>query len=172
MNTNPTLAAISAVNGLSSTLRNLDSATVLLDRLESVIPSTRAQRAPTVKVVGVRVITNTLPGNEGIPVQVTAKTGDNGQYDSRITFHPKQGFNCTCPDLQQRRLACKHVAALAVTCRKRFWAISDLISADVASLKPRVEIIERTYRELSVQVQGVASEASDSLASSLKALES
>lgn len=169
MITNPILAANAAVDVLTNTLRNLDSATVLLDRLESVIPSTRAQRAPSVKVVAVRISTVALP-TEGIPVQVTAKTGDTGQYNSRITFHPKQGFNCSCPDLQQRKMACKHVAALAVECRKRFWAISDLITADVDSLKSQVEAIESTYRNLSVQVLEIESKASDALGDALKIL--
>ncbi len=156
--------ASAALSGLSKTLNNLNEANALLDRLEKAVPSSRAQRAPNVPVSNVKLTTSTLPDGSGVPTAVTATTGDGG-YKTRIVFQPKQGFNCTCPDLQKRRAACKHVAALAVECRKRFWAIMDLIEGDVERYSIHLVDLESAADKLSKN-------AVQSLASSLKALES
>lgn len=161
----PIQSASIAIGNLTKTLTNTKTATNLLDRLESVIPASRSQRAPTVKVSTIRIVTAKLADGSGIPVVVTAKTGDMGQYDTRITFHPKQGFHCTCPDLQQRRAACKHVAALATETRKRFWAIMDLIEADAERMSIRLADLESS-------VNAMVSQARNVLADSLRALES
>ena len=164
MNTNPLLSASVAIRGLTQTLRNLQDAVDLLDRLEKAVPSSRAQRAPNVSVSNVSLTTQMLPDGSGVPGVATATTGEKG-YKTRITFQPKQGFNCTCPDLQNRKMACKHVAALAVACRKRFWAITDLIENDVERFSIQIVELENVAEKLSV-------ETLSSLGSSLKALES
>lgn len=156
--------AAAALSGLSKTLNNLNEANSLLDRLEKAVPASRAQRAPNVPVSNVKLTTITLPDGSGVPTVVTATTGDGG-YKTRIMFQPKQGFNCTCPDLQNRRAACKHVAALAVECRKRFWSIMGVIENDVERLSIQLVELESTADRLSKT-------AVQSLASSLKALES
>lgn len=158
----PIRSAETAIAGMRQTLSNLQVANSLLDRLESAVPSSRAQRAPDVPVSKVEITTQTLPDGSGVPVSVTATTG-SGEYRTRITFQPKQGFHCTCPDLQKRRAACKHVAALAVICRKRFWAISELIETDVNTFTERLVALESAAERLS-------SESLRSLGSSLTAL--
>lgn len=164
MNMNPLQSAATAIRGLSKTLGNLQTANELLDRLERAVPSSRAQRAPNVVVSDVKINSQLLPDGSGVPVTATAVTGSGG-YKTRITFQPKQGFNCTCPDLQQRRAACKHVAALAVECRRRFWAIADLIEGDVERFSIQLADMESSAERLSA-------ESLRSLGDSLKALES
>jgi hypothetical protein len=137
---NPLQAASDNLENLSATMRNLDAANTLLDRLDAAVPQSRAQRAPSVKVSKVQIKTTYLPNNGGgIPVVATGITGEKN-YATRITFHPKQGFHCTCPDSMQRKVACKHVAALAVECRKRFWAIYGILEEDVERLS--IQIVE------------------------------
>jgi hypothetical protein len=157
--------ASAVVANLTETLRNVEALNPLLDRLDHAIPSSRAQRAPNVKVNTVAIKTTVLPNGSGTPTQVSAKTGDQGQYDTRINLSPKQGFHCTCPDLQQRRLACKHVAALAVETRKRFWAIQGVIEGDVERLSIQLTELESAVDTLTSHAQGA-------LESTLKALES
>lgn len=162
MNANPLQSAATTIQGLSKTLGNLQSANELLNRLERAVPSSRAQRAPNVIVSDVKINAELLPDGSGVPVFATAMTGSGG-YKTRITFRPKQGFNCTCPDLQQRRAACKHVAALAVECRKRFWAIADLIEGDVERFSIQIADLESSAERLSA-------ESFRALGDSLKAL--
>lgn len=164
MNPNPLQPAATVLQGLSKTLGNLQTANVLLDRLEKSVSISRACRAPDVHVSGTVIESQTLPDGSGVPLRATAVTGTNG-YKTRIVFQPKQGFNCTCPDLQQRRAACKHVAALAVECRKRFWAVMDLMEADA-------ERIAIQITELEAAANSLASKANSALDSSLRALES
>jgi len=79
-----------------------------LRALAGVTDPARAVRAATVTVESVKLSLNgaTLNG-------VTARTGEGGKYATRITLGPRRGFHCTCPDCTQRKVACKHVAALA-----------------------------------------------------------
>lgn len=164
MATDPIQSASMAITRLSRTLNNLVAANALLDRLESQVMSSRAQRAPKVRVSDVRITTQTLPDGSGIAVQATATTGDKG-YNTLIRFHPRQSVNCTCPDLQNRRMACKHVAALAVECRRRLTAIMDMVERDVERFSIQIEGIETSANTL-------ASTATSSLSNSLRALES
>lgn len=164
MNANPLQSAATAIRGLSKTLGNLQTANELLNRLERAVPSSRAQRAPNVIVSNIKITTQMLQDGTGVPLSATAMTGSAG-YKTRITFQPKPGFNCTCPDLQQRRAACKHVAALAVECRKRFWAIADLIEGDVERFSIQLADLESSAERLSA-------ESFRTLGDSLKALES
>jgi len=104
-------AAIEAIDGLVKTKENLTISTKVLDRLEALVHVSRASKAPDVKVTDVEIKT-TQHGNVGVVTQVTAKTGDNAQYNTRITLAPNPGFRCTCPDLEKRHKACTHVALL------------------------------------------------------------
>lgn len=79
-----------------------------LTALAAVTDPARAARAGTVEVEGVKL---SLAGSS--ITGVTARTGEGGKYATRITLAPRRGFNCTCPDATQRRVACKHVSALA-----------------------------------------------------------
>lgn len=172
-------AALENVRGLRKTLENLGVAVVLLDRLEASIPPSRAQRAPDVKVSKVLIQTRTLPRNEGTVVWATAQTGDALQYTTRIGFHPNQVVHCTCPDLKQRRLPCKHVAALAVECRKRFWSILDILEKDLTQLEAPTQQAVVELATLTAQVAAketqcdtLSQQAQTALTDSLKALES
>jgi uncharacterized Zn finger protein len=97
MNTTTTTAA-AAANNVTAALR----------ALVAVTDPTRAARAGAVAVEGVKLSLSgaTITG-------VTARTGEGGKYTTRIVLAPRRGFHCTCPDCTQRRVACKHVAALA-----------------------------------------------------------
>jgi len=157
--------ASSSLANLNATMGNTKDAITLLDRLDAATPSSRAQRAPNVKVSGVQIKATFLPGNGGgIPVIATATTGEGG-YQTRITFHPKQGFHCTCPDFQQRKHACKHVAALGVECRKRFWAIMDLIEGDVETMSIQLTELESTANTLAANAGAALKSFKDSLES-------
>lgn len=164
MNPNPLQSAATVIQGLSKTLANLKSANDLLNRLEKAVPSSRAQRAPNVSVSNVSVTTQLLPDGSVILMRASAVTGSNG-YQTRITFQPKQGFHCTCPDLQQRRTACKHIAALAVECRKRFWDVENRVEADVERFSIQIT-------ELEFEAEKLSSDSLKSLASAIKSLES
>lgn len=164
--------ATDALNGLAKTKENLEIATRVLDRLESMVHVSRAAKAPDVKVAEVSVSTMVLPTNVGVVTQVTAKTGDNGQYNTRITLAPRPGFRCTCPDLEKRKQACKHVAALAVVCRKRFWALSDLLQADIEALGKERGELEALFISIPLLTRNLTTKAGDTLTSALKTLES
>ena len=164
MNSNPLQSTSSALLGLSKTLGNLQTANELLNRLERAVPPSRAQRAPNVPVSHVIITTQMLPDGSGVPATASASTGSAG-YKTRLTFQPKPGFNCTCPDLQQRRAACKHVAALAVECRKRFWVLADQIEGNVERFSARLGELESSAGKLSA-------DSLRSLGDSLKALDS
>jgi uncharacterized Zn finger protein len=79
-----------------------------LSALARVMDPARAQRAASVEVEGLKLSLNgaTLTG-------VTARTGEGGKYATRITLGPRRSVACSCPDATQRKVACKHVAALA-----------------------------------------------------------
>jgi hypothetical protein len=98
MNTMTTTPAASTVSAVSAALR----------ALAGVTDPARAVRAATVTVESLKLSLNgaTITG-------VSARTGEGGKYATRIVFAPRRGFHCTCPDFQQRKVACKHVAALA-----------------------------------------------------------
>jgi hypothetical protein len=146
-------------------MANTKAAITLLDRLDAAVPSSRAHRAPTVKVSGVQVKTTFIPNNGGgIPVVATAVTGEGG-YQTRITFHPKPAFHCTCPDFQQRKHACKHVAALAVECRKRFWAIEGLIENDVEALSIQLTELESALNTMTANAGASLKSFKDALES-------
>ena len=164
-------AAIDALNGLVKTRENLTGVTKVLDRLEALVHVSRAAKAPDVKVTDVVIKTSTLPGNVGEVTQVTAKTGDFAQYNTRITLS-KPGFKCTCPDLEKRQSVCKHVAALAVVCRKRIWALSDLLQADIEKLGKERDELEALYTAVPLLTRNLTAKAGDALSSSLKTLES
>ena len=173
MSTPPLLqGAIDALNGLVKTKENLTVGTKVLDRLEALVHVSRAAKAPDVKVTDVVIATNTLPGNVGEVTQVTAKTGDFAQYNTRITLSPKPGFKCTCPDLEKRHTACKHVAALAVVARKRFWALSDLLQADIDKLGKERDELEALYTAVPLLTRNLTTKAGEALTGALKTLES
>lgn len=173
MSTPPLLqGAIDALNGLVKTKENLTIGTRVLDRLEALVHVSRAAKAPDVKVTDVAIKTETLPGNVGVVTQVTAKTGDTAQYNTRITLSPKPGFKCTCPDLEKRHAACKHVAALAVVARKRFWALSDLLQADIDKLGKERDELEALYTAVPLLTRNLTTKAGEALTGALKTLES
>lgn len=173
MSTPPLLqGAIDALNGLVKTKENLTIGTKVLDRLEALVHVSRAAKAPDVKVTDVVIKTETLPGNVGVVTQVTAKTGDLAQYNTRITLSPKPGFRCTCPDLEKRHTACKHVAALAVVARKRFWALSDLLQADIDKLGKERDELEALYTAVPLLTRNLTTKAGEALTGALKTLES
>jgi len=68
----------------------------------------RAARAATVPVTGLKLATF-----DGTIVEASAFTGENGKYATRISFMPRRAVRCTCPDCVNRKVVCKHVAALA-----------------------------------------------------------
>jgi len=162
--TNPLQSASEAIYKLSRTLNNVAAAITMLGRLETGASAPRAQKASNVRVSNVQVITQILPSGGGAPIRVMAKTGDAG-YTTRITFHPKQGIKCTCLDFQTRKMACKHVYALAAECRMRLNAILNIIDRDVERFSIQMESIEGSATIL-------AATASESLANSLGALRS
>lgn len=82
--------------------------TAALRALAGVTDPARTARAASVTVEGVK-----LSLNGATLVGVTARTGEGSKYATRIVFAPRRGFHCTCPDATQRKVACKHVAALA-----------------------------------------------------------
>jgi len=164
-------AAIEAIDGLVKTKENLTISTKVLDRLEALVHVSRASKAPDVKVTDVEIKT-TQHGNVGVVTQVTAKTGDNAQYNTRITLAPNPGFRCTCPDLEKRHKACKHVAALAVVCRKRIWVLSDLLQADIDKLGKERDELEALHTALPLLTQNLTAKAGSALSGALKTLES
>lgn len=164
-------AAGTCLNGLVQTVANLEEGTKVLNRLEALVHVSRAARAPDVKVTDVVIKTNTLPGNIGEVVQITACTGDFGQYFTRITLSPKPGFRCSCPDLEKRQHACKHVAALAVVCRKRFWDLSDLLQGDIVKLKKEKDELEALCLALPLLTQNLASKTEEALTGALRTLQ-
>lgn len=86
----------------------MNTITTTVAALAAVTTAARAARAAEVSVVDVKIALN------GAEITgFTARTGEGGKYATRLTLAPRRGFHCTCPDLQQRRTACKHVAALA-----------------------------------------------------------
>jgi len=68
----------------------------------------RAARASTVPVAGFKITTF-----DGAIVEASAFTGENGKYATRVSFLPRRAVNCTCPDCVNRKVVCKHVAAVA-----------------------------------------------------------
>ena len=94
-----------------------------------------------------------IPSREDIP-----------GYEVRIDLGTSR-FHCSCDDHGRSGAACKHVAALAVECRKRFWAVMDLMEADA-------ERIAIQITELEAAANSLASKANSALDSSLRALES
>lgn len=161
--TNPLQVAAISIVRLSKTLDNLTAANALLDRLEALVSSTRARRVPEVAVSNIVIAMESLPDGSGVPVRAAAVTGMNN-YNTRITFRPKQGFHCTCPDLQDHRRACKHVAALATECRKRFWSVMSLIESDAERFSIQLVDLESAANDL-------ASRSAGALKKSLKSLE-
>lgn len=169
MSSQPLQAARDAIAGLVKTRERLDAGTKVLDRLESLVHISRARRAPDVSVTNVAIQTGTQSG-VGVVVQVTANTGDFGQYNTRITFTPKAGYKCSCPDLAKRHVACKHVAALAVVCRKRFWALSDVLTASIDKMGKDRDELEALYVAMPLLTQNLESKAVDALKDALKSL--
>ena len=66
---------------------------------------------------------------EGRILSCSATTG-TGSYNTRITFHPKAAYGCSCPDWDQRRHVCKHVAALGEWCQGHM--VNSIKSLDAA----------------------------------------
>lgn len=168
----PLQTANAAIEGLQKTQESVVAGTKVLDRLESLVHVSRAEKAPDVKVADVKVTTITLPGNTGAVTTFTAKTGDNGQYNTRISLAPKPGFKCTCPDLEKRRQACKHVAALAVASRKRLWALSDLLQSDIDRLTKDRDELAALYEALPILTGNLTTRATDALQTTFRTLES
>lgn len=86
----------------------MNTITTTVAALAEIVAPARAARAAAVSVLEVKI---KLEGSE--ITGFTARTGEGGKYATRLTLSPRRGFHCTCPDLQQRRVACKHVVALA-----------------------------------------------------------
>jgi hypothetical protein len=168
----PLREADEAIERLVKTSENISASTKVLDRLEALVHVSRAAKAPDVKVTDVKVRTLRTSNEVGAVSHVTAKTGDTAQYGTRITFTPKAGFNCTCPDLEKRRLPCKHVAALAVVSRKKFWALSDQLQTDITELQRQRGALEELYRTLPDLTRNLATKAKESLTGSLSSLSS
>lgn len=84
-----------------------NNVTSALAALVRVMDPARAARAGSVEVEGLKLSLAgaTLTG-------VSARTGEGGKYATRITLAPRRGFHCSCPDAK-RKVACKHVSALA-----------------------------------------------------------
>ena len=82
--------------------------TAALTALATATNPARAARAATVAVTSFKLATF-----DGEIVEASAFTGEGGKYATRVTFMPRRGVNCTCPDATQRRVPCKHVAAVA-----------------------------------------------------------
>lgn len=78
-----------------------------LKDLARITDPARAARANTVQVTNLH-----LDVTGASVTGCTAVTGDAG-YCTRIKFWPRRAVSCTCPDATQRKVACKHVAALA-----------------------------------------------------------
>lgn len=93
---------------MTTTAPAANNVTAALAALVRVMDPARAARAGSVEVEGVKLSLNgtTLTG-------VTARTGEGGKYNTRIVFAPRRAVACTCPDATQRKVACKHVSALA-----------------------------------------------------------
>lgn len=79
-----------------------------LTALATATNPARAARAATVPVSGLKLATF-----DGAIVEVTAFTGENGKYATRISFLPRRAVACTCADATQRKVPCKHTAAVA-----------------------------------------------------------
>ena len=96
------------MNTTTTTAAPANTITAALAALAGVTDPSRAARAGAVAVSDVKLSLNgaTITG-------VTARTGEGGKYATRITIAPRRGFHCTCPDSTQRKVACKHVSALA-----------------------------------------------------------
>lgn len=91
-----------------TTMTTTSTVSAALNALVRVMDPARAARAGTVEVEGLKLSLKgaTLNG-------VSARTGEGGKYATRIVIAPRRGFHCTCPDATQRKVACKHVSALA-----------------------------------------------------------
>ena len=79
---------------------------ILRDRLIPSADPAVASRAADVAISLFRV--TTLNGSID-SFQGTTLTG----WETRISFAPKTGHHCACPDWKNRQRACKHVVALA-----------------------------------------------------------
>ena len=123
------------------------------------------------KIASVELTTLMFPGNVGVVAQITAKTGDTAQYNTRISLAPKPGFKCTCPDLKKRKQPCKHVAALAVVCRKRIWSLSDLLQTDIARLTKEMSELEALYISIPLLTRNLTAQASEALTTAIKTLD-
>lgn len=86
----------------------MNNITDALTALAKIIDPARAARAADVKVTSVKLATF-----DGVIVEASAFTGENGKYATRISFLPRRAVACSCPDAHQRRVPCKHVSALA-----------------------------------------------------------
>jgi uncharacterized Zn finger protein len=93
---------------LTTTPAAASTVSAALAALVRVMDPARAQRAASVEVEGLKLSLNgaTLNG-------VSARTGEGGKYNTRIVFAPRRSVACSCPDATQRKVACKHVSALA-----------------------------------------------------------
>ncbi len=68
--------------------------------------------------------------------------------------------------------AADKVAALAVVTRKRFWALSDLLQADIDKLGKERDELEALYTAVPLLTRNLTTKAGEALSSALKTLES
>jgi uncharacterized Zn finger protein len=84
----------------------------LIDRLQRNADPRRLARAQKQPI---RVNDVMIGNGYKVEAQLSGSRGDT--YYTRITFQPKPGHSCTCPDWKKKRYGpCKHVLALSI-----FW---------------------------------------------------
>lgn len=106
----------SALESVQKQADDLAATSATLDRLIAAGEARRLGRTSDIKVMSPRFdgqkLTSTMQGRTGV-------------YDTRITFLPRAGHHCTCPDWQQRGRQvgpCKHVLALG-----EYWRDEEVI---------------------------------------------
>jgi hypothetical protein len=98
----------SRLSALREMVAQSENRSATLTRLIGMGESRRLARAKDVAVGSYAL------GHNSASVSADTTTGGR-VYQTRITFQPRTGFRCTCPDVQNRRVPCKHVLALAMS---------------------------------------------------------
>jgi hypothetical protein len=96
-------------NMIASVTKWKDELGVILANLDALIAAGEARRLG--RVTGIEIQDMSFDG-ERVNAVVKGKTGT---YQTRVTFLPKRGHRCTCPDWEQNGRyvgPCKHVLAL------------------------------------------------------------
>lgn len=113
-------------------------------RLLSRVDSGRLTRATTVPVHEIQF----APDGRA----VVARTGA-GHYITRILFVPKPAHHCSCPDWQQRRVACKHVVALGLAAADQLDALTTATTSEIDRLTAAAERLSRVAHASSVELK-------------------